>query len=93
MTNRSPRFLQKRHEQNKNHLIPEKECEQEDPDVRTVNVRIGHDHDAVVPQAARVELVTLSASSKTREEKRSRVGQVQFYGFMVCASGDRCICS
>ena len=42
------------------HLISEEKCEEEDPDVRAVHVRVRHDHDAVIPQAGRVKLVTLS---------------------------------
>lgn len=41
------------------YLISEEEREQEDPDVRAVDVRIRHDDDAVVPKRRSVELVAL----------------------------------
>ena len=44
------------------YLIPKEKREEEDPDVRTVDVSVRHDHDTMVSEASRVEIVALPST-------------------------------
>jgi hypothetical protein len=55
------------------HLAVE-ERQQQRPDVRAVDVRVGHDDDAVVPELLDVEVFDADAAAERRDERADLVG-------------------
>ena len=44
--------------------LPEEKCQQQRADVRAINIRIGHDDDAVIAQFVSIKLVTPDTTSE-----------------------------
>ena len=49
--------------------VPEEKGEEQRPDVRSVDVGVGHDDDLAVPQAGRVEIVLADAGAQGRDHR------------------------